>query len=172
MPYKYIKDESFDTFNKQVNWGFFTRTRLASTILISLGVMTFATQIVLPIYVFGTQDEVAKPLADSLAGAVSGYKEFEFSELDENSVLNTKRGPNVPQYFYISIPKLKISEAKVETNSPTLNPDKSLGHYAGTALPGETGTTFIYGHSVLPVFYNPRNYKRRSAKNIKGTARH
>jgi len=68
-------------------------------------------------------------------------------------------GPNEPDYFYLTIPKLKIKDALVETEAKTLNPDDSLGHYPGTSLPGENGNSFIFGHSVLPWFFNSNNYK-------------
>ncbi len=61
--------------------------------------------------------------------------------------------------FYLSIPELGIERAEVETNSVEARPDERLGHYQGSALPGEPGNTFIYGHSVLPMFFNPENYK-------------
>jgi sortase A len=32
-------------------------------------------------------------------------------------------------------------------------------HYLGTALPGQLGNAVIFCHSVLPQFFNPRNYK-------------
>ena len=40
-----------------------------------------------------------------------------------------------------------------------MNPDQYIGHYAGTALPGEVGNVFLYGHSVMPFFFNEANYK-------------
>lgn len=40
-----------------------------------------------------------------------------------------------------------------------MNPDDYLGHYKGTSIPGESGNSFIYGHSTLPFFYDPTNYK-------------
>jgi len=46
---------------------------------------------------------------------------------------------------------------KSEFDGPS--PDEFLGHYKGSALPGEPGNAFIYGHSVLPWFFNPKNYK-------------
>ena len=55
--------------------------------------------------------------------------------------------------------QLGIKDAVTETNSLSLSPDLSLGHYRGSGLPGEVGNAFIYGHSVLPCFYNPKNYK-------------
>lgn len=60
------------------------------------------------------------------------------------------------QFFTISIPKLKIDGATVAIGGEDLN--KSLIQYPGTALPGRPGNTVIFGHSVLPIFYNPKNY--------------
>lgn len=63
---------------------------------------------------------------------------------------------NVTAYT-LSIPKLRIVDALVKISGDDLN--KSLIHYGGTGLPGEYGTAVIFGHSVLPQFYNPSNYK-------------
>ncbi|MDP1722811.1 MAG: sortase [Candidatus Gottesmanbacteria bacterium] len=63
---------------------------------------------------------------------------------------------NVTAYT-LSIPKLKIADALVRISGDDLS--KSLIHYGGTGLPGEYGTSVIFGHSVLPQFYNPTNYK-------------
>ena len=35
----------------------------------------------------------------------------------------------------------------------------SLIHYPGTAMPGQLGSAVIFGHSVLPQFFNPASYK-------------
>ncbi|MBI5620995.1 sortase [Candidatus Gottesmanbacteria bacterium] len=59
--------------------------------------------------------------------------------------------------YTLSIPKLRINNALVTISGDDLN--KSLIHYGGTGLPGEYGTAVIFGHSVLPQFYNPTNYK-------------
>jgi sortase A len=37
--------------------------------------------------------------------------------------------------------------------------EKGLVHYGGTAYPGEYGNTVIFGHSTLPYFFNPKDYK-------------
>ena len=58
--------------------------------------------------------------------------------------------------YYISIPKLKIKEAEVIFGSTDLK--KSLIHYPKTALPGQYGSPVIFGHSVLPQFFNPESY--------------
>lgn len=59
--------------------------------------------------------------------------------------------------YTLTVPKLKIKDALVIIAGDDLN--KSLIHYGGTGLPGEYGTAVIFGHSTLPQFYNPLNYK-------------
>ncbi len=59
--------------------------------------------------------------------------------------------------YTLSIPKLKILNAQVIFGNDDLN--KSLVHYGGTAQPGNYGNTVIFGHSVLPYFFNPKDYK-------------
>lgn len=59
--------------------------------------------------------------------------------------------------YMLSIPKLKIQDALVTVAGDDLG--ISLVHYGGTALPGEYGNTVIFGHSTLPQFFNPKNYK-------------
>lgn len=58
--------------------------------------------------------------------------------------------------YYLSIPKLKITDATVTLGSMDLT--KSLIQYPQTALPGQLGNTVIFGHSVLPQFFSPKNY--------------
>lgn len=58
--------------------------------------------------------------------------------------------------YTVSIPKLKIKDALAIISGDDL--DKSLIHYGGTALPGESGNAVIFGHSVLPQFFNPKDY--------------
>lgn len=60
-------------------------------------------------------------------------------------------------HYQLSIPKLKIEDATIEIAGEDLS--KSLIHFPGTALPGQYGNTVIFGHSVLPQFFNPQNYK-------------
>lgn len=61
-----------------------------------------------------------------------------------------------PSYFRLSVPKLKIENAKVKVDS--LDFKNNLSHFPGSALPGEIGNVFITGHSVLPQFNDPNNY--------------
>ena len=55
------------------------------------------------------------------------------------------------------IPKLKIKDARAKVDS--LDFYNNLSHFPGSALPGEIGNSFITGHSVLPQFNDPKNYK-------------
>lgn len=68
--------------------------------------------------------------------------------------------PNIDATAYasysISIPKLNIAAANVLVGSSDLK--KSLIQYPQTALPGQFGSPVIFGHSVLPQFYNPKSY--------------
>jgi len=59
--------------------------------------------------------------------------------------------------YMVSIPKLRINQAVVTVAGDDLS--ESLVHYGGTPLPGQYGNTVIFGHSTLPQFYNPKNYK-------------
>lgn len=60
-------------------------------------------------------------------------------------------------HYTISIPKLKINQAIVQIGGEDLM--RSLVQYPGTALPGQYGNTVIFGHSVLPQFFNPKDYR-------------
>lgn len=68
--------------------------------------------------------------------------------------------PAVPSkitHYNISVPKLGIENAVVQIGGEDLA--KSLIQYPGTAWPGQYGNTVIFGHSVLPQFFNPKYYK-------------
>jgi len=59
-------------------------------------------------------------------------------------------------FYTISIPRLKIENATVAIGGEDLS--QSLIQYPGTALPGRSGNTVIFGHSILPQFYDPKDY--------------
>lgn len=59
--------------------------------------------------------------------------------------------------YTLSILKLGISDAQVIVGGEDLS--NGLIHYGGTAFPGEEGTAIVFGHSILPQFFNPKNYK-------------
>lgn len=59
--------------------------------------------------------------------------------------------------YSLAIPKLGIKGANVIVGSDDLS--KSLIHYGGSSLPGEYGNAVVFGHSILPQFFDPKNYK-------------
>jgi sortase A len=65
--------------------------------------------------------------------------------------------PSKITHYTLSIPRLKIEQAIVHIGGEDLM--DSLIQYPGTSLPGQYGNTVIFGHSVLPQFFNPKNYK-------------
>lgn len=65
--------------------------------------------------------------------------------------------PSNITHYTLSIPKLRVNDALVTVGGDDL--DASLIHYGGTAYPGEAGNAVIFGHSVLPQFYNSNSYR-------------
>jgi sortase A len=65
--------------------------------------------------------------------------------------------PSRITHYNLTIAKLKIEEAVVQIGGEDLM--SSLVQYPGTALPGQYGNVVIFGHSVLPQFFSPKNYK-------------
>ena len=59
-------------------------------------------------------------------------------------------------YYTISIPSLGIENATVSIGGEDLS--DSLIQFPGTALPGKDGNSVIFGHSILPIFYDPDSY--------------
>jgi len=78
------------------------------------------------------------------------------SHTDQNSALSQNLSNNSTTSYLLSIPKLKIENAVVELGSMDLK--KSLIQYPQTALPGQLGNGVVFGHSVLPQFFNPKSY--------------
>lgn len=70
--------------------------------------------------------------------------------------LHLSNDTSVPTYS-LSIPKLKIDNATVSTTDYDLA--NHLIQYAGTAIPGQEGNAIIFGHSTLPQWFDPKNYK-------------
>lgn len=60
------------------------------------------------------------------------------------------------EYYTISIPKLRIDKATVAIGGDDLS--EHIIQYPGTALPGKRGNSALFGHSILPIFYNPKDY--------------
>jgi LPXTG-site transpeptidase (sortase) family protein len=80
----------------------------------------------------------------------------------ESSLAKFAADPTAPgaDEYIIDVPSLNIKNALVRIGGTDLN--QSLIQYPGTAEPGSAGAPVIFGHSVLPQFYNPseKNPKR------------
>ena len=158
----YIKDESFDPIYQTVNKDFSEKkNRTIPAMLFVIGMIILLTQVGIPLFFIKNFERTPKEVDSSVLGIATGFNEFEFKELVPTKYAKETdySTTNVPKFFYLTIPKLNIENAVVETNSLNLSPEDKLGHYNGSSLPGEEGNAFIYGHSVLPWFYNPKNYK-------------
>jgi sortase A len=96
------------------------------------------------------------PLVDSDTGS------FKFSEKDYTKAENWFEGTSSNfanedfSYFTLTIPKLKIEAATVVLGGDDLS--EHLIQFPGTALPGKIGNSVIFGHSILPQYYDPENY--------------
>lgn len=71
-------------------------------------------------------------------------------------ISNSNKARKVNEYL-LSIPKLKITDATVSTTNYDLT--KNLVQYYGTSVPPDNGTAVIFGHSTLPQWFDPKNYK-------------
>jgi len=102
-----------------------------------------------------TQDSI-KSLLQNTADQLS-----HFGDPNDTSWL-----PNASQYkevgvtqaisnYYLSIPKLGITDAYVSTIDNNVN--LHLIQFPGTALPPHVGNTAIFGHSTLPQWFDPNN---------------
>jgi len=87
---------------------------------------------------------------------------FKFSKKDYTRASNWFEGDKSAfdstdvSYFTLTIPKLKIENAIVTVGGDDLS--ESLIQFPGTSVPGKVGNTVIFGHSILPIYYNPKNY--------------
>jgi len=108
---------------------------------------------------------VVSPLSAAFynrSGNVLGQSnQADFTQLDNWFVGQTTPDSINPviagsETYYLSIPKLKIENAQVKYGSMDLK--KSLIQYPQTALPGQLGNPVVFGHSVLPQFFNPKSY--------------
>ncbi len=107
----------------------------------------------------------AAPISPQVAGVnTKNVQTIKAQEIDYHQLNNWFPAAPVPEvnnskitHYTLSIPKLNIEDAIVEVGGQEIK--NTLIHYPGTALPGEYGNSVIFGHSVLPVFYNPKDYK-------------
>ena len=68
-----------------------------------------------------------------------------------------RKGNEVVPNYFISIPKIDITNADVSTKDTDLA--KHLVQYNSDLVPPSKGNTVIFGHSTLPQLYDKNNYK-------------
>lgn len=95
------------------------------------------------------------------SGNILGDLSTDYTQLSnwfvEDSDNKSKILANNPEKEYlISIPTLKVFDAVVKIGSQDLK--NNLIQYPQTALPGQAGSAVVFGHSVLPQFFNPKSY--------------
>ncbi len=146
-----------------------------SLCLVLTGVFILFTEVLVPVVTTYARTEeytpVISPLPDENGARVvsdsSGEEAFTFKELssgfmqgidyvEEDGIVypefleeKVRDREKVPNRFFVTIPKLEIYDAIVETNSTDLDPTEALGHYNGSCLPNEACNTFIFGHSTF-----------------------
>jgi sortase A len=145
------------------------RRKIIILILLLAGISLFSSA-VFPILKFqltysGKLKQIIDPLSSDsrnrpsvLSESTADYTQLSnwfVNSTDSTDLINQSTNTNNSTY-YLSIPKLKITDAMVTLGSMDLT--KSLIQYPQTALPGQLGNTVIFGHSVLPQFFNSKNY--------------
>jgi len=114
---------------------------------------------------FVSPQEKKDPSASKILSAQDKVKDPQFaSQVDLELIENWFPSAPLPRtesskitHYNLSIPQLKIENAIVTIGGQEIK--ETLIHYPGTALPGEYGNTVIFGHSVLPIFNDPKDYK-------------
>jgi sortase A len=131
----------------------------ASIILFSGGVILFTTIYPIAAYEWTASQKypvLISPLVDEKTGNFKFAKDStKLSNWFDDKANRDFVTQNI-KYFTISIPKLNIENATVAVGGDDLS--ESLIQYPGTAYPGKVGNSVIFGHSILPQFYNPKNY--------------
>ncbi|MFW6110199.1 MAG: sortase [Patescibacteria group bacterium] len=126
-------------------------------VLVFAGSFILATQIFLPLLSFFPRAPLARPLeSDFSSSRTLGWSVVKSIATSQEQVAEPTP---VPPFFSLSIPKLGIVGARVKKNTTDPDPEEFLGHFKGSALPGDSGTVFIYGHSTFPSMYDPEDYR-------------
>ncbi len=109
----------------------------------------------IPRYLVATEDNRFTTLIkQGIASLTSDY--IDARNWYPQIAVEKEKKTEVKQYS-LAIPKLQIENAIVSTVDYDLS--KNLVHYYGPASPVEKGTSVIFGHSTLPQWFDPTNYK-------------
>ena len=131
--------------------------------LVALSGVALLVYVLFPIISYEFADSIRftstlSPIPGGQAAASASQKNIDYTKASnwfadgkERDFSNSQIG-----YYRLSIPKLNIKDATVAIGGEDLA--DSLIQYPGTAVPGKRGNAVIFGHSILPQFYNPKNY--------------
>lgn len=168
MSYLYIKNIPSSARTKKSSFSGKKKKKHLATALFILGIVLFGSAI-LPIVSYQLEysakfNQILNPLSANFynrSGNILGSVNTDYTQLSNwfiDSPQNDKKilPSNHSQSYLLSIPKLKIKDAIINIGSMDLK--KSLIQYPQTALPGQLGNAVIFGHSVLPQFFNPQSY--------------
>lgn len=141
----------------------------ALALFFMLSGVTLFLSVVFPILHFQVEysskfNQILSPLSsrfdhsDSVLGALSSQDYTQLSNWFVSGTDTTlpSNSDSLASIYQLSVPKLNINDATVIVGSSDLK--KSLIQYPQTALPGQLGSPVIFGHSVLPQFFNPKSY--------------
>lgn len=168
MPYLYVKNTPrLQKPRKKLSP---RHRKIFAALLMLGGILTFLS-VLFPILQFQIEysakfNQIINPLSAQYynrSGSVLGdinnntdYTQLSSWFVNDSGVTIPNTDTSAYPSYTISIPKLKIDGATVLVGSSDLK--KSLIQYPQTALPGQFGSPVLFGHSVLPQFYNPKSY--------------
>jgi sortase A len=128
------------------------------SITLGASILVWVIAPILSFALFYASGDVVSPLPDAGVTEVNAAESsVDFSRASNWFPKNPAKKTIAPVDAYtLTIPKLRIKNAVVKIGTDDLS--KNLIHYGGTALPGKEGNAVVFGHSVLPTFYDPHNY--------------
>jgi len=136
--------------------------KICSLVMLLSGIVILATTLY-PIFSYEWEAEqkyprLLSPLVDTETASFK-FSTKDYTKLnnwfDEQKVKNTDTS-DVATFYTVSIPKLNIDNAIVKLGGEDLS--NSLIQFPGTAVPGTIGNAVIFGHSVLPQYFDPKRY--------------
>lgn len=139
--------------------------RIFISIFLVVGGLGLLTLAIAPITIYEIlfAPRYSSLISPVVGSQVAGAEDFQNTLIDYTKASNWfPTAPKVEEIplnvknYTISIPKLNIEKATVNIGGEDLS--KSLIQYPGTAYPGKIGNSVIFGHSILPIFYDPKNY--------------
>ncbi|PIS21044.1 hypothetical protein COT52_00635 [candidate division WWE3 bacterium CG08_land_8_20_14_0_20_43_13] len=154
-PVKYQKYYSSSDQFPTSSFGWFV-SKLIACLALSFGTIILLNQFIIPWFFYKGDRDFFPSVPSSFHPSYSSNTSIQA----QDNVLGASGTASATEpFFELYIPKLSIYRATVEVNAQSLVPDKYLGHYPGSALPGKPGNTFVFGHSALRAFYQPKKYK-------------